>query len=67
VAASGVKKLEKTVKAAGKEAEFHTYPGTTHWFFESDRAEAFSPEAAEVAWNRLLSFLQGHLRPLSLP
>lgn len=61
VPASGVKKLAKTLKAAGKQAEFHTYPGTTHWFFESDRGEAFNPQAAEVAWTRMRSFLQGHL------
>ena len=40
-AASGIKKLKKTLNTAGKESEMSTYPGTTHWFFESDRADAY--------------------------
>ena len=60
VAASGVKKLQKGLKAAGKEAEFYTYPGTTHWFFESDRAGAYNPQAADLAWNRAVGFLKKH-------
>jgi carboxymethylenebutenolidase len=60
VADSGVKKLRKTLQAAGKEAEFHTYPGTGHWFFESDRPEAFHPQAAELAWQRTVEFLRRH-------
>jgi carboxymethylenebutenolidase len=46
VAESGVNKLQKALKAAGRNAEFYTYPGTTHWFTESDRAEAYNPQAA---------------------
>jgi carboxymethylenebutenolidase len=57
VAASGVKKLEKALRAAGKEVDFHTYPGTSHWFFESDRPDAFSPQAADLAWQRTVAFL----------
>ncbi len=29
-----------------------------HWFFESDRSDAFVPEAADLAWHRTLSFLR---------
>ena len=60
VAASGAKKLQKSLKAAGKEAEFYTYPGTTHWFFENDRAGAYDPQAAKLAWNRTVEFLKKH-------
>jgi carboxymethylenebutenolidase len=62
VAASGVKKMQKSLQAAGKEAEFYTYAGTTHWFFESDRADAYNAPAAELAWRRTVEFLQKHLR-----
>ena len=58
VAASGVKKLEKSLRAAGRPAAIHTYPGTGHWFFENNRAETFAPEEAQLAWERTLEFLQ---------
>jgi carboxymethylenebutenolidase len=61
VSASGVKSLQKSLKKAGREAEFHTYPGTGHWFFESDRPEAYRAEAARLAWDRLLAFFSHHL------
>lgn len=61
LAASGVRKLEKALRTAGCEAEFHTYPGTTHWFFERDRREAHNAKAARLAWARTLAFLQRHL------
>ena len=61
VADSGVKKLRKQLQAAGKEAEFHTYADTGHWFFESDRPEAFHAEAAELAWQRTVEFLTKHV------
>jgi carboxymethylenebutenolidase len=61
-AASGVKKLQKSLSAAGKQAEFYTYPGTTHWFMESDRADAYQAEAATLAWTRTLAFLKAHLQ-----
>jgi len=57
VADSGVKKLRQSLAAAGQEAEFHRYPGTGHWFFESDRPDAFQPAAAELAWQRTVEFL----------
>jgi len=60
VAESGRKKLEKSLKAAGHEVAFHVYPGSGHWFFENDRP-AFNPEAAALAWDRTLAFLNAHL------
>ena len=58
--ASSRKKLEKTLKTAGKETTFHVYPGTRHWFFEDDRPE-FDPPAAELAWQRTIAFLKDYL------
>jgi carboxymethylenebutenolidase len=58
VASSGVKKLEKSLDAADKVATFYTYPGTSHWFFESDRTEAYNSQAAQLAWNRSVEFLK---------
>ena len=60
VSTSGVKKLQKSLKAAGRQAEFHIYPGTAHWFFESDRPDAYHPQAAASAWSRTVEFLKKH-------
>ncbi len=55
--ASGVKKLERSLRKANRPVAFFTYPGTGHWFFESDRPEAYNAQAAELAWARTLAFL----------
>jgi carboxymethylenebutenolidase len=55
--AAGVDALEAALKAAGRPATIHRYPGTGHWFFEPDRTEAYNPEAASLAWERTVAFL----------
>jgi len=55
---SEVYALEEELKKAGHPTTFYHYPGTGHWFFEPDRVDAFNPEAAKIAWGRMLSFLQ---------
>jgi carboxymethylenebutenolidase len=52
-----IQALEKSLKSTGKNVNFYTYPGTGHWFFESDRKDAYNPEAAALAWKRTLEFL----------
>lgn len=49
--------LQSELKAANRPATFYTYPGTGHWFFESDRVGAYNREAAELAWERTIAFL----------
>jgi carboxymethylenebutenolidase len=60
--AANVKKTEESLSAAGKPAEYYTYPGTTHWFFESDRPDAFHAASAELAWKRTVDLLKAHLK-----
>ena len=61
VSASGIKTVQKSLKAAGRTAEFYTYPGAGHWFFENDRPDAYNAPAAELAWQRSTTFFQKHL------
>jgi carboxymethylenebutenolidase len=56
--------LEADLHVLDKDVEFHHYPGTGHWFFESDR-EAYDGAAAGVAWDRTLGFLRDRLAPTS--
>lgn len=58
VSSASTRKLKKSLEIAGKHARYHVYPGTTHWFFEGDRPEAYHRGAATVAWKRTLAFLR---------
>lgn len=54
--------VEGALKSAGRPVSFHRYAGVGHWFFESDRPEAYHPAAAELAWKRTLEFLNQLLK-----
>jgi carboxymethylenebutenolidase len=41
--------------------EIHVYPGTQHGFFNDTRPEAYDKRAAELSWERTLTFLGQHL------
>ncbi len=55
---ANVDKLEEYIRRMGRPVVFYRYPGTGHWFFESDRSDAYNREAATVAWERTLTFLR---------
>jgi carboxymethylenebutenolidase len=59
--AASVREFERLLRAGGKDVTIHTYPGTTHWFFEEDRPDAYDADAARVAWERTTQFLTTHL------
>ena len=58
---ASVQDLEKLLRSIGKDATFHTYPGTTHWFFENNRPDAYNAGAAKIAWERTIRFLTERL------
>jgi carboxymethylenebutenolidase len=61
VSEAALKKLKQTLARANRPAEFFTYPGTSHWFFEADRSEVYDAQAAGLAWDRTLEFLWQNL------
>lgn len=54
--------LENALQEAGRPVTFYHYPEVGHWFFESDRPEAYDEPAAQLAWARTLKFLRKELR-----
>ena len=57
VSAASARKLEASLAKAKVDATYWTYPGTPHWFFESDRKDADDRPAAASAWKRTVAFL----------
>ena len=58
---SYARKVEKEMRAAGRDITVELYPGTKHWFDEPSRPE-FDKAASELAWERTRAFLAKHLR-----
>ena len=48
------------LKAAGVTYEMHTYPGTRHGFHNYSTPR-YDPEAAQLAWQRMVAFFRKHL------
>ena len=58
-----VRRTQETLRAAGCEVTFYTYPGVGHWFFEEDRVGHYDAQAASLAWERTIEFLRARLGP----
>lgn len=52
-----VDEFEHGLRDAGRDATIHRYPGTGHWFAEPSR-DAYRREAADLAFERTVSFLR---------
>ncbi|MFM9132171.1 MAG: dienelactone hydrolase family protein [Actinomycetota bacterium] len=55
------KALEAELRAKGKTATFHVYPGTHHAFFNDTRAEVYDAAVSRTAWDRTLSLFRANL------
>jgi carboxymethylenebutenolidase len=60
-APEAVKELEATLRAKGKNATFHVYPGTQHAFFNDTRPEVYDAAVAKSAWDRTLTLFRANL------
>ena len=52
-----VHEMEAALKAAGKTAEFHIYPGAPHGFV-ADYRSSYRQDAAEDGWNRMIAWFK---------
>jgi carboxymethylenebutenolidase len=57
ISVDSVKAMEAALKAAGKTAEFHIYPGAPHGF-HADYRPSYRKDAADDAWNRLQAWFK---------
>jgi carboxymethylenebutenolidase len=55
-----VAELAKALEAAGKQYDFHSYPGAGHAFFAVNRP-AYRPEAANDGWQKIWDFFGANL------
>jgi carboxymethylenebutenolidase len=60
-APEAVKELEATLRAKGKNATFHVYPGTQHAFFNDTRPEVYDAAVAKTSWDRTLALFRANL------
>jgi carboxymethylenebutenolidase len=60
-AAAGIQAAKTAIIDAGGECTLYDYPGTEHAFFNDDRPEVYSPDAAALAWARTLDFFRAKL------
>ncbi len=49
---------EAFIRIGDNDTDFHLYPDTQHWFFEA--GDTFDAAAAELAWERMMTFLAEH-------
>jgi carboxymethylenebutenolidase len=65
VPVAAAQELEEEMRSAGAEVTFYNYEGATHAFFNDvdrpERVGVYNPDAAQLSWERTVSFLRGAL------
>lgn len=57
-----VPEFVEAMEKAGKNFSYHVYPAAPHAFFNDTRPN-YRPEAARDAWQRVMAFFEGTLKP----
>jgi carboxymethylenebutenolidase len=58
----GIPAYEEALKKASVDYKIYMYEGTQHGFNDDTRAERYNKEAAQLAWQRTISFLKEKLK-----
>ena len=58
----GIPAFEAALKAASVDYKIYMYEGTKHAFNDDTRADRYNKEAAQLAWQRTISFLKANLK-----
>jgi len=61
VSETSKRKMSQNISKAGLTFDCHHYPGTHHWFAESERKKEFAPESAKIALERTVEYLKSYL------
>jgi len=61
VTPDAARKLERDIRAAGKQVEITIFEGADHAFFNDTRHEVFHAAHAKQCWERMLRFFSEHL------
>jgi carboxymethylenebutenolidase len=58
----GIPAFEAALKKASVHYKLYMYEGVKHAFHDDTRADRYNKEAAELAWQRTISFLKEKLK-----
>ncbi len=61
-AAPGIQEALTGIRNGGGTVEAFDYPGSKHAFFNNERTEVYNPEAADIAWKRVIEQFESTLR-----
>jgi carboxymethylenebutenolidase len=59
---AGIPAFEAALKKYGKEYQIFIYPGAGHAFNNDSNKERYNPEAAKLAWGRIIAFFKEKLK-----
>jgi carboxymethylenebutenolidase len=61
-AAPGIQEALTGIRSGGGSVQAFDYPGSKHAFFNNERTEVYNPEAADLAWKRVIEQFETTLK-----